>query len=115
VELKASIAYRPSATNRFDGSASRATAPTRIGTRRRARSGSQAAAFVAACLIEAIVILGFVVMSLGIGAEGEPGLGPGRSAPPTTPAPAPPPDPRSGSVMTGCVGEGTPLLAGHGA
>ena len=63
----------PSASKRFVGSARRATAPTTIGTRRRARSASQAATFVAACLIEAIVILGFVVVSLGIGAEAQPG------------------------------------------
>jgi hypothetical protein len=56
------------------------------------RSIRHRATFVVACLIEAILILGFVVASLGLGYEGYPGAGPDRPPPPPAPAPAPPPD-----------------------
>jgi hypothetical protein len=66
----------------------RASPPT-SGTARFIRRG---AAIVVACLIEAVLILGFVVASLGLGYESHSGVGPGRP-PPVTPAPAPPPGP----------------------
>jgi hypothetical protein len=47
----------------------------------------QAAKVIAATLIEAIVILGFVGVSLGIGGEGHVGVGPDR--PPQLVMPAP--------------------------
>jgi hypothetical protein len=49
--------------------------------------------FIAATLIEAILILGFVVLSLGLGAEGHAGVGPDRPPPPVTPASEPAPGP----------------------
>ena len=64
------------------------------------------AAIVGALLIQAAVILGFVEMSLGIGAEGQPGVGRDRpqplmpaasAAPSLTPPLAPPAAPEPGS------------------
>lgn len=63
--------------------------PSTNGTARSIRRG---ATVVVASLIEAILILGFVVASLGLGHESHSGAGPDRP-PPLTPAPAPPPDP----------------------
>ena len=63
--------------------------PSTSGTARFIRRG---ATVVVASLIEAILILGFVVASLGLGYESHSGVGPGRP-PPVTPAPAPPPGP----------------------
>jgi hypothetical protein len=58
-----------------------------------ARSIRCGAAIFVACLIEAILILGFVVASLGLGYEGRSSVGPDRPPPPPLrPAPAPPPD-----------------------
>jgi hypothetical protein len=51
------------------------------------------AAIVLACVFEAILILGFVLGSLGLGHENDPGAGPYRPPRLQTPAPAPPPDP----------------------
>jgi hypothetical protein len=48
---------------------------------------------VFACLIEAILVLGFVVASLGLGHESYPAAGPDRPPPPPTPAPVPSLDP----------------------
>ncbi len=60
----------------------------------KARSTRIAAAIVLACLIEAILILSYVVASLGLGYESYSGLGPDRPPPaPLMPAPAPPPNP----------------------
>jgi hypothetical protein len=70
------------------GARHRAT-PSKSGT---ARLVGRGAAIVVACLIEAVLILGFVVASLGLGYESHSGVGPGRP-PPMTPAPAPPPGP----------------------
>lgn len=39
-------------------------------------------AIAAACLIEGILVLGFVALSLGLGAEGHVGVGPDRPPPP---------------------------------
>ena len=52
----------------------------------------QAAKVITATLIEAIVILGFVGVSLGLGGEGHVGIGPDRPAQPVVSAPALPPD-----------------------
>jgi hypothetical protein len=52
----------------------------------------QAAKVIAATLIEAIVILGFVGVSLGLGGEGHGGIGPDRPPQLVMPAPVPPPD-----------------------
>ena len=49
---------------------------------------------VVATLIEGTVIMGFVVLSLGIGGEGHVGVGADRPRL-VSPAPAPPPDPLS--------------------
>jgi hypothetical protein len=57
-----------------------------------ARLSRRGAAIVVACLIEAALILGFVVASLGLGYESYSVVAPGRP-PPMTPAPAPPPPP----------------------
>jgi len=112
MEIQASVGHPQSASKTVDGPARRASAPTTIGTSWRARSVPQAAKIVLACLIEAIVILGFVALSLGIGAEGQPGLGPDRPPPPMTPAPAPPPDPLP--VMAMDANMGSSLLGGRG-
>ena len=61
--------------------------PSKSGT---ARFIGRGAAIVVVCLIEAVLILGFVVASLGFGYESHSVVGPGRP-PPITPAPAPPP------------------------
>jgi hypothetical protein len=58
-----------------------------------ARSIRRGAVIVAACLVEAILILGFVVASLGLGYESHSGVGPDQRPPPVRPAPPPPPDP----------------------
>jgi hypothetical protein len=59
----------------------------------KARSIRRGAAIVVACLIAAIMVLGFVVASLGLGNESHSGAGPDRPPPPSLlPAPAPPPD-----------------------
>ena len=39
-------------------------------------------AITAACLIEGILVLGFIALSLGLGAEGHVGVGPDRPPPP---------------------------------
>lgn len=39
-------------------------------------------AVVVVCLIEGILVLGFVALSLGLGAEGHLGVGPDRPPPP---------------------------------
>ena len=52
----------------------------------------RAAKVVAATLMEAIVILGFVGLSLGIGGEGHVGIGPDRPPQPIVSAPALPPE-----------------------
>jgi hypothetical protein len=70
----------------------RASVPTTIGTSPRTRSISRVGAIVAACLIEAIMILGFVAAMLGLGSDGQTRVGPDRPSPPEAPAPAP--DPR---------------------
>jgi len=75
--------------------------PAKTETKARVGWVEQAEKVIAATLIEAIVILGFVVPSLGIGAEGKHGLGPDRPPSQTTPAPAPP------SVLTLTVGQAT--------
>ena len=36
------------------------------------------------CLVEAVLVLGFVAASLGLGNEGHAGVGPDRPAPPMT-------------------------------
>jgi len=77
----------------IEGSRLRAAIPTSIGRRARAGSVARAAPVVAASLIEAILILAFVVASLGLGYEDYSGTGPDRPPPPLSPAPAPPPDP----------------------
>jgi len=66
--------------------------PIAAARRARAQSVVRAATIVAALLIETILILGFVVLSLGLGAEARSGFGPDRPPPPPTPAPALPPD-----------------------
>jgi hypothetical protein len=72
-----------------NGLAWRPTGPTP--TASRAGWVPRVAALVAVCIIEAILILGFVVLSLGIGAGAQPGLGPDQPPPPTLPNPEPPP------------------------
>jgi hypothetical protein len=69
-------------------------------------------AILGALLIEAIVILGFVVLSMGIGAEGQPGLGPDRPPPPTTPPPDAVLNHRPRLALT-LVAESSSLLAGR--
>jgi len=113
MEIQASVGYPQSASKKVHSPGTRATARTTIGTRWRARSVTQAAKIVAACLIEAIVILGFVVLSLGIGAESQPGLGPDRPPPPS-PAPARPPDPLPVMAMSVATSKNSFLLAGPG-
>jgi len=79
-----------------------------------ARAGSirRGATIVFACLIEAILVLGFVVASLGVGYESHSRLGPDRPPPPPlTPAPAPPPDP----AITPWPDTGTFRFANRGA
>jgi len=95
------------------GSALPAPAPTTIPRQTRAGSFARAAKVVAACLIEALVILSFVAASLGIGAEDHWGIGPDRPPPPTTPAPEPPPDQRPESMLTMVANEGSSLTAGR--
>jgi hypothetical protein len=105
VEIKASVSYPLSASAKVDGPAWRAPAPKTIGTTFRTGSTSRVVAIAAACLIEGIVIVGFVVLSLGIGAQNQPGLGPDRPPPPmpaastpSLPPPvAPPETPQPGS------------------
>ena len=87
-----SVASSPITRHVIDGSTARTAAATTVGRKARARSFARAATIVGVVLIEALLILGFVVLSLGIGAEGQPGIGPDRPPPPM-PAPAPPPDP----------------------
>jgi hypothetical protein len=85
------------------------------GSGRRVRWFARIVTIFGALLIEALLILGFVVLSLGIGAEGRHGVGPDRPSPPPMPAPAPPPDP--GPVFAVSVAANRPpaLLAGRGA
>lgn len=87
--IRMSVGYPGIASKAVDGRTWRPTVPTR--TRSRAGLAPPVATIVAVCLIEAILILGFVVLSLGIGGEEQPGLGPDRPPPPTAPSPAPPP------------------------
>lgn len=53
----------------------------------RMRSIARIVAILGALLIEAILVLGLVVLSLGIGAEVQPRLGPDRPPPPPVSAP----------------------------
>jgi hypothetical protein len=92
MEIKTSVRYPWIASKAVDGPVP-GIVPARIGTRSRAGSVRRAAAIVVACLIEAIMILGFVVASLGLGYEGYSGVGPDRPRPPAMPAPAHPPEP----------------------
>ena len=92
--IKTSVSYPWIASKAVDGPTWPATFPRRIGTRSRPGSVPRAVAIIAACLIEAIMILGFVGASLGLGYESHSGFGPDRPPPPATPAPAPPPEPR---------------------
>jgi hypothetical protein len=94
MELKTSVSYPWIASKAVDDPTWPAIIPWRIGTRSRAGSVPRAVAIVAACLIEAIMILGFVGASLGLGYESYSGMGPDRPPPPVTPAPAPPPEPQ---------------------
>lgn len=82
---------------------------------RRVRSIARIVTVVGALLIEALLILGFVVLSLGIGEEGQPGVGPDRPPPPPTPAPAPPPDPGPIFALSVDADQRSALLAGRGA
>lgn len=82
--------------------------------RRRIPSIARIVTIVGALLIEAIVVLGFVVLSLGIGGESHPGFGPDRPPPPPTTAPEPPPDQWRWLALTAVAGEGSSLLAGRG-
>ena len=72
----------------------------------------QAGKVLAAALIEAAVILGFVLLSLGIGAEGHSAVGSDRPPRLVAPAPAPPPDlasirvRRSGAMLSGSAEAG---------
>jgi hypothetical protein len=93
MELKTSVSYPWIASKVVDGAVP-AIVPSRIGTGSRAGSVPRAVAIIAACLIEAIMILGFVGASLGLGNETYSGVGPDRPPPPATPAPAPPPEPQ---------------------
>ncbi len=92
--IKTSVSYPWIASKAVDGPTWPAIYPRRIGTRSRAGWVPRAVAIVAACLIEAIMILGFVCASLGLGYESYSGMGPDRPSPPATPAAAPPPEPR---------------------
>jgi hypothetical protein len=91
---------------------SRATRSLVTGTG--ALSARRAAVVVAACLLEAVVVLGFVVASLGIGAEDQYGIGPDRPPPPTTPKPESPPDQRPGLTLAGFTNERSLLSEGRG-
>ena len=76
---------------------------------------AQPAKIVVACLIVASLLLGFVVLSLGIGAAGAPELGPDRLPAPAMPAPAPAPNLGPGSALTIATSRGSSLFAGGGA
>jgi hypothetical protein len=82
---------------------------------RRVRSIARIVTVFGALLIEALLILGFVVLSLGIGAEGQPGVGPDRPPPPPTHAPAPPPDPGPVLALSVDANQRSALLAARGA
>lgn len=109
--IKASVSYPWISSKAVDGTAWRVTVPARIGRGSPAQS-VRAVAITAACLIEAILILGFVAASLGVGQEGQPRVGPDRPPPPVTPAPAPPPDPPRVLAVTLVAGWASRLLAG---
>jgi len=98
--IKTSASYPWIASKAVDGPTWTAILPRSIGTRSRAGSIPRAVAMIAACLIEAIMILGFVGASLGLGYESYSGVGPDRPPPPATPAPAPPPEPRHASMAS---------------
>lgn len=72
------------------------------------------ATILGALLLEGLLILGIVLLSLGIGAEGQPGLGPDHPPPPM-PAPVPPPDPVPVLALSVDANQRSVLLAGHGA
>jgi len=86
-EASVSSSWIPSRA--VEGSARRAATSTSIPAQARARPIARMGAVVAAALIEAVLILGLVLSTLGSGAEGTAGRGPDRPQPPTTPAPAP--------------------------
>jgi hypothetical protein len=73
------------------GPGSRAIDPSRIGTRSQSGAIQRTLVILAACLIEAILILGFVAATLGLGYERQPSAGPDRPPSREMPAPAPPP------------------------
>jgi hypothetical protein len=94
MEIEPSVSFPSIRSQAIGRSRLRAAVPTANGRHGRTRSLARAATIVAALLIEAILILVFVVASLGLGYEGYSGTGPDRPLlPPLSPAPAPPPDP----------------------
>jgi hypothetical protein len=87
---RASVAC-PIGDRRPRGSTAPATRPIVRSTRQRSlRNGATVAV---ACFVEALVILGVVVTTLGIGSEGASSAGQDRLQPPTTNAPEPRPEP----------------------
>jgi hypothetical protein len=70
-----------------------ASLATSVAMRSRQRSISYGATVAVACFIGAIVILSFIIASVGIGYEGNTGVGPDRPPPPSAAAPEPRPEP----------------------
>jgi hypothetical protein len=89
--MKASFSPSSIASKVVDGPGSRAIDPTRTGTRSQSGAIQRTLVFLAACLIEAILILGFVAAALGLGYERQPSASPDRLPSGEMPAPAPPP------------------------
>jgi hypothetical protein len=92
----------------------RSTTVATAGIEDRIRSIARIVTVLGALLIEALLILGCVVLSLGIGAEGRPGIGPDRPPPPM-PAPAPPPDPGPILALSVAADRRSALRTGRGA
>ena len=79
-------------STRAGRSRTRLALPAGSATRARAGFASSGVKVVVATVIEAILILGFVVSTVGIGAEGHAGPQSGRLPHLVAPAPAPAPD-----------------------
>ena len=92
MRIKTSVSFPSLASKAVDSPASWAIDPTTIGTRSQSGAIPRTLVILAACLIEAILILGFVAATLGFGYERQPGPDPDRPPPSEMPAPAPPPD-----------------------
>ena len=113
--FEASVSLSRNSSRTLNGTARPLTVASRFRISWQARWLAQAAKIVVACLIAATLLVGFVVLSLGIGAAGAPELGPDRLPAPAMPAPAPAPNLRPGSALILSTGHGSSLFAGGGA